>query len=187
MVPSKKCKWNKSLYHSTQSIANGLEAIRTLLLFNNNEKHLSRNHPNHDRLHNIGPSTYISSKRNIFFFSHRSTPLKRRTYRSHIPKQNICLMWPYGIRIPFRSVFQTRRQNKWTSRWTNVVSQLARVILRTTNHIAFFDHFYTSLALAYYLAKQGIHCVGTLQQNRLRNCRLADKEHLKKTTIPSGT
>ncbi|XP_052756520.1 piggyBac transposable element-derived protein 4-like [Galleria mellonella] len=55
------------------------------------------------------------------------------------------------------------------------------------NHIVFFDNFYTSLPLVNYLNKQGIQCVGTIQQNRLPNCRLPDKKELMKTSIPRGT
>lgn len=69
----------------------------------------------------------------------------------------------------------------------NVVLRLARVIPRMRNHIVFFDNFYTSLPLVYYLAKQGIHCVGTVQQNRLPNCRLPDKKDLLKAAVPRGT
>lgn len=69
----------------------------------------------------------------------------------------------------------------------NMVLRLARVIPRMRNHIVFFDNFYTSLPLVYHLAKQGIHCVGTVQQNRLPNCRLPDKKEYLYTTVPRGT
>lgn len=45
---------------------------------------------------------------------------------------------------------------------------------------------YTSLPLVYYLTKQGIHCIGTVQQKRLPNCRKPDKDLLK-AAVPRGT
>lgn len=51
----------------------------------------------------------------------------------------------------------------------------------------FFDRFYILLSLACCLSKQGLHCVGTVQKNRLANCRFTCKKDLMKTTIPRRT
>ncbi|CAK1596317.1 unnamed protein product [Parnassius mnemosyne] len=69
---------------------------------------------------------------------------------------------------------------------SNVVLRLARVVPRMVNHIIFFDNFYTSLPLMFHLAKQGIHSLGSVQQNRLPNCRLPDKKEYMKANVSRG-
>lgn len=58
----------------------------------------------------------------------------------------------------------------------NVVFRLLRGVPRYQNYIVYFDNFYTSLPLIYFLAKQGIHSVGTVQQNRIPNSKLPEKK-----------
>lgn len=66
----------------------------------------------------------------------------------------------------------------------NVVIKLARAIPRRMNHIVYFDNFYTSLPLMYYMAKQGIWCLGTVQRNRLgKFCKLPTKQQVMAKSV----
>lgn len=66
----------------------------------------------------------------------------------------------------------------------NVVIKLARAIPRRMNHIVYFDNFYTSLPLMYYMAKQGIWCLGTVQRNRLgKSCKLPTKQQVMAKSV----
>ncbi|GBN90632.1 hypothetical protein AVEN_104711-1 [Araneus ventricosus] len=69
----------------------------------------------------------------------------------------------------------------------NVVVRLLRGVPRMINHIIYFDNFYTSLPLVYFLAKQGIHTVGTVQQNRIPNNKLPDRKTFMKKSVPRGS
>lgn len=54
-------------------------------------------------------------------------------------------------------------------------------------HTIYFDKFYTSLPLVYFLAKQGIHTVGTVRQNRIPNNKLPDRKTFQKKSVPRGS
>lgn len=70
----------------------------------------------------------------------------------------------------------------------NTVIKLSRCIPRSQNHILYFDNFYTSLPLMYYMAKEGISCLGTVQRNRLgKNCKLPSREEVMKKSVPRGS
>ncbi|GBN71622.1 hypothetical protein AVEN_101045-1 [Araneus ventricosus] len=69
----------------------------------------------------------------------------------------------------------------------NVVVRLLRGVPRMINHIIYFDNFYTSLPLVYFLAKQGIHTVGTVQQNRIPNNKIPDRKTFMKKSVPRGS
>ena len=62
----------------------------------------------------------------------------------------------------------------------NVVIRLARSIPQNLNHKLFYDNFFTSPALQVYLAKKGIHSVGTVRANRLPSCSLKSEAEMKK-------
>lgn len=70
----------------------------------------------------------------------------------------------------------------------NVVIKLARAIPRRMNHIVYFDNFYTSLPLMYYMAKQGIWCLGIVQRNRLgKSYKLPTNMGRYRIRMKSGT
>lgn len=69
----------------------------------------------------------------------------------------------------------------------NVVVRLLRGVPRKQNHIIYFDNFYTSLSLVVFLAKSGIHTLGTVQQNRIPNTKLPEKKNFMKTFVPRGS
>lgn len=68
----------------------------------------------------------------------------------------------------------------------NTVVRLARLVTRNVNHIIYFDNFYTSVPLVIYLAKEGIFSLGTVRVNRLRNCKLPEKNIIMKKNVPRG-
>ncbi|XP_047541815.1 uncharacterized protein LOC125074530 [Vanessa atalanta] len=68
----------------------------------------------------------------------------------------------------------------------NTVVRLARMVPRNVNHIIYFDNFYTSVPLVTYLAKEGIFSLGTVRVNRLRNCKLPEKNTIMKKNVPRG-
>ncbi|GBM81934.1 Chimeric ERCC6-PGBD3 protein [Araneus ventricosus] len=62
----------------------------------------------------------------------------------------------------------------------NVVIRLSREIPRNQNYKLYFDRYYSSLNLSVYLFQQGIQCVGTIQRNRIPNCKFRNDQELKK-------
>ncbi|XP_063384488.1 piggyBac transposable element-derived protein 3-like [Cydia fagiglandana] len=208
--PSVRAYWHEKYgYEPVKSVmpVNKFERIRSLLHFNDNTKHLTREHPDHDRLHKIRPVIeHLNEK-----FS--SIPMDQRlsvdeqmcsTKIGHFLKQYLpnkphkwgyklfvlCSLMGYAYRFEVYSGQEKKDRPAGEpdlGKTNNVVLRLARVIPRMRNHIVFFDNFYTSLPLVYHLAKQGIHCVGTVQQNRLPNCRLPDKKEMLKASVPRGT
>lgn len=60
------------------------------------------------------------------------------------------------------------------------------MVPRNVNHIIYFDNFYTSVPLVTYLAKEGIFSLGTVRVNRLRNCKLPEKNTIMKKNVPRG-
>ncbi|CAK1547958.1 unnamed protein product [Leptosia nina] len=100
----------------------------------------------------------------------------------------LCYLMGYAYIFEVYSGQEEKKDEPDLGITNNVVIRLARAIPRMNNHIVFFDNFYTSLPLVnYYLNKQGIQYVETIQQNRVPNCRLPDKKELMKTFVPRGT
>ncbi|KAL6488775.1 hypothetical protein MHYP_G00025160 [Metynnis hypsauchen] len=62
----------------------------------------------------------------------------------------------------------------------NVVLKLAQVIEGSVNHLLYFDNWFSSLDLFVALAKRRIPALGTVRQNRLRDCSFSKDETLKK-------
>ncbi|GBN01523.1 PiggyBac transposable element-derived protein 1 [Araneus ventricosus] len=62
----------------------------------------------------------------------------------------------------------------------NVVIRLSREIPRNQNYKLYFDRYYSSLNFSVYLFQQGIQCVGTIQRNRITNCKFRNDQELKK-------
>lgn len=62
-----------------------------------------------------------------------------------------------------------------------VVSSLCKTIPQPQLSVVYFDNWFTSVELVYYLRKNyGIFSTGTAIQNRLRNCPLIEDKALKK-------
>ena len=63
---------------------------------------------------------------------------------------------------------------------SNVVVNLAETIPNDANHLLYFDRWFTSVPLQVHMAGKGIHCLGTVNVNRLPGVAFAtDKEFQK--------
>ncbi|CAG4954515.1 unnamed protein product [Colias eurytheme] len=187
---------------------NRFEKIRRIIHFNNNDMHKPINDPNHDKLHKLRPVIdHLNEK-----FS--SIPLDQRlsideqmcaTKIRHFMKQYLPLKphkWGFKLFMlcslmgyAYKFIIYSGKDNEpmlenETDVGTvgNVVIKLSRAIPRTMNHIVYFDNFYTSLPLMYYLAKQGIWCLGTVQRNRLgKSCKLPTKQQVMAKSVERGS
>lgn len=173
---------------------------------NNNETHLPREHPQHDRLYKISP---ILSHLNEKF---ATVPMEQRlsideqmcaTKVAHFMKQYlpnkphkwgfklyvICSVKGYAHKFEIYTGQETERFQDEPDFGLvgNVVIRLARGVPRHINHIIYFVNFYTSIPLVTHLAKQGIYSLGTVQSNRLVNCKLPEKKSLLKKSVPRGS
>lgn len=63
---------------------------------------------------------------------------------------------------------------------SNVVMRLAHMIPKHQNYQLYFDNYFTSLRLLEYLAKEGIHSLGTIRRNRIPDCKLLPKKVILK-------
>ncbi|GFT96866.1 DDE_Tnp_1_7 domain-containing protein [Nephila pilipes] len=66
---------------------------------------------------------------------------------------------------------------------TGNVVRLLRGVPRMMNHIIYFNSFYFSLPLVNFLAKQGVHTVETVQQNRITSNKLPDRKYFMKKSV----
>lgn len=187
---------------------NRFEKLRRFIHFNDNRQHLPTDHPKHDRLHKLRPVLDHLNER----FS--SVPYEQRlsldeqmcaTKMGHFLKQylpNKPHKWGFKLFVlccllGYAYKFEVYSGKQATERKTNepeigvignTVIRLTRDVPRNVNHVIYFDNFYTSLPLLYYFSKEGIHCLGTIQRNRLgKDCKLPTKIDVMKSTIPRGT
>ena len=63
---------------------------------------------------------------------------------------------------------------------SNVVVRLAREIPRNCYYKVYFDNYYTSVPVITYLAKLGIHSLGTVRRNRLPSCKVPSEAEGRK-------
>ncbi|GBP47242.1 PiggyBac transposable element-derived protein 2 [Eumeta japonica] len=184
---------------------NRFETIRKYLHFNDNDKHLPRDHVDHDRLHKIRPVVnYLNEK-------FASIPMEQRlsideqmcaTKVAHFMKQYLpnkphkwgfklfvlCSVGGYAHKFEIYTGEDYKRlpDEPDFGPVGNVVIRLVRGVPRHINHIIYFDNFYTSIPLVAHLGKEGIFTLGTVQSNRLVNCKLPDKKELMKKCYPRG-
>ncbi|CAK1587806.1 unnamed protein product [Parnassius mnemosyne] len=209
--PSIRSYWaNNVRFHpiADTMTVNRFEKIREILHFNDNEGHLPREHPEHDRLHKI--RTIVDHLNQRFMsvpFDHRLSLDEQMcaTKISHFMKQYLpnkphkwgfklyvlcCLM---GYAYSFEIYSGTHDYKRLPSEpnlgaVSNTVVRLLRPVPRKVNHIVYFDNFYSSLTLFHHLHKEGIYCLGTVQRNRLgKTCKLPKKEDVQKTSVPRGS
>ena len=62
---------------------------------------------------------------------------------------------------------------------SNSVLRLAKIIPINKNHLLYFDNWFTSLPLLYYLAKLKIFCLEIVRVNRLKGCDLPSDKEMK--------
>ncbi|CAH4029594.1 unnamed protein product [Pieris brassicae] len=183
------------------------EKIRSTLHFADNTLCLPKDHPDYDRLFKIRP---LEEMLNCQF---GKVPLDQRlsideqmcaTKMSHYIKQYmpnkphkwgfklylICSLQGYAHRFEVYSGGGSKNNilpgEPDLGESGNTVVRLTRMVPRNVNHIIYFDNFYTSVPLVTYLAKEGIFSLGTVRVNRLRNCKLPDKNTIMKKNVPRG-
>ncbi|XP_061728471.1 LOW QUALITY PROTEIN: piggyBac transposable element-derived protein 4-like [Cydia pomonella] len=187
---------------------NRFEKIREIIHFNNNQQHKPMTHPEHDRLHKLRPVIdHLNEK-----FS--SVPMEQRlsideqmcaTKIGHFMKQYLpnkphkwgfklfvlCSLSGYAYRFIIYSgkdLEPLQPGEADVGVVGNTVIKLSRGIPWKVNHIVYFDNYYTSLPLMYYMAKEGILCLGTVQRNRLgKNCKLPTKPQVMARSVPRGS
>ena len=57
---------------------------------------------------------------------------------------------------------------------------MIREVSRFENYIVYMDNYYTSIPLLVFLRTQGIHSIGTINRNRIKNCKLPDPKAMMK-------
>lgn len=63
---------------------------------------------------------------------------------------------------------------------SNIVVRLSRKIERNVSHKLYFDNYYfTSVKLMVYLARNGIHALGTVRRNRIPNTKMPNEKQMK--------
>lgn len=209
--PNVRSFWNTK--HGFQAIketmpVNRFEKIRRILHFNDNDTHRPVNDPNHDRLHKLRPVIEHLNER------FASVPMDQRlsideqmcaTKIGHFMKQYLplkphkwgfklfmlCSLMGYAYKF---IIYSGKDNDPMLENETdvgvvgNVVIKLSRGIQRKVNHILYFDNFYSSLPLMYFMAKEGILCLGTVQRNRLgKNCKLPTKQQVVARSVERGS
>lgn len=179
---------------------NKFEKIRQTLHFNDNSKNVSRNDPEHDRIFKIRPvvESCNAAYKKVLLEEHLcvdeqmcSTKARNVLKRYNPQKPH---KWGYKIYVlsgvsgyAYKTEIETGKENVTLPEEpdlgaaSNVVMRLARMIPRHQNYQLYFDNYFTSLRLLEYLAKEGIHGLGTIRKNRIPDCKLLpEKEMLKK-------
>ncbi|KAJ8259928.1 hypothetical protein GJAV_G00175100 [Gymnothorax javanicus] len=77
-------------------------------------------------------------------------------------------------------VYQPTEDETGLGASAGVVYRLASTLPRGKSHKVFADKYFTSLPLIQKLRQQGIHYVGTVRANRIKNCKLMEEKDLKK-------
>lgn len=209
--PSVRSFWSKygfSQIMQTMTV-NRFEKLRSVIHFNDNSEHKPVGHPNHDRLHKIRP---MIEHLNAQFTS--IAPYEQRlsldeqmcaTKVAHFMKQYLpnkphkwgfklfvlCSLSGYAYNFEIYSGkhdYDNLQGEPDLGAVGNTVIRLCRSVPRNINHIIYFDNFYTSIPLLYYLKKQGIYALGTIQRNRLgKNCKLPAQKDFMKDSISRGS
>lgn len=184
---------------------NRFEKIRQFLHFNDNSKHLSRDHPNHDRLHKLRPLiTHLNTRtKNSILPLEAQLSIDEQlcsTKVRHYMKQYLPMKphkWGFKLFVlcgvsgyAYNFELYSGQENNEAQRVdasepdlgasANVVVRLSRIIPRNQNYRLYFDNYYTTPALLAYLAHNGIYSLGTVRRNRIMNCKLPTEKEIKK-------
>lgn len=180
-----------------------MKKIKQFLHFSDNQNNILVNQPGHDHLYRILPILETLKKR------FQSVPLEETlsvdeqlcaTKAKHFLKQYIPMKphkWGYKLYIisgvsefAYNLEIYNGQENDPSLRLdnepdlgpsSNFVARLAGVIPYYLNYKLYYDNYYTSIPLMVYLTKMGIHSVGTVRRNRLKNALLpSDKTMLAK-------
>ena len=62
----------------------------------------------------------------------------------------------------------------------DVVLKMTSTLPAGKNHKVFADNYFTSVPLVEHLKKRGIHYIGTVRMNRVRDCNMMEEKEMKK-------
>ncbi|GFW35998.1 piggyBac transposable element-derived protein 3 [Trichonephila clavipes] len=182
-LPNYRAYWSEELgldrIKETMSLKI-FETIRQYLHFNDNDKHLPRDHPNHDRLHKIRPPYDELNKNFVKVPSERHLSIDEKicsTKVRHYTKQYLPIKphkWGFKLFVlcgisgfAYKSeIYSGPQENNEKYRQkgeldlgasANVVIRLARIISRNKDYKLYFDNYDTSITLLAYLSKEKIY------------------------------
>ncbi|GBN05381.1 PiggyBac transposable element-derived protein 1 [Araneus ventricosus] len=181
------------------------EKLHSSLHFNDNTKIPDHQSPDHDKLYKIRPILDYLNQRCL------SVPMSERlsideqmcaTKARHHMKMYMKVKphkWGYKLYVlcgdmGFAHKFEIYSGQENDPKFRrdgepdigpsgNVVIRLSREIPRNQNYKLYFDRYYSSLNLFVYLFQQGIQSVGTIQRNRIPNCKFRNDQELKKEPL----
>ena len=173
--------------------------IKSNMHFNDNSKCVTnKDHPDYDKLFKIRP--LISHLQ--FKFRQISKPQRLCVDEQMIPFKGISTLkqymplkpvkWGYKVHclcgadgVVYDFIIYTGKIEPLSGEpdlgaSSNVVVNLAETIPNDANHLLYFDRWFTSVPLQVHMAGKGIHCLGTVNVNRLPGVAFAtDKEFQK--------
>lgn len=206
--PSIRKYWSANLGNdiikNTMTV-NMFEKIKQFLHFSNNQNMIPVNQPGHDHLYRIRVRLILETLKKRF----QSVPLEETlsvdeqlcaTKANYYLKQYIPMKphkWDYKLFImsgvsgfAYNLEIYNGQKNDPFLRLDNepdiglsskVVVRLARIIPLNLNYKLYYDNYYTSIPSMIYFKKIGIHSVGPVRRNRLKNALLpSDKTMLAK-------
>ena len=176
------------------------EQIKSNLHFNdNNNCETNKDHPNYDKLFKIRP--FIAHLAEKFkeipkpqrlCVDEQMIPIKGiPSLKQYMPLKPVkwgykvhCLCGSDGIMYDFIIYSEKieplpNEPNLGAS--SNIVINLATTIPNDLNHLLYFNRWFTSLPLQMHLKKKGIHCLGTVNINRLPRIGFATDKEFQKT------
>ncbi|XP_053969881.1 piggyBac transposable element-derived protein 2-like [Anastrepha ludens] len=199
--PNVRSYWGR---HSFQPIKNAMpvnrfEEIRSYIHFADGSKRPSRDHADYDILYLVRP---IIKHMNVRFssvpMSQRlsvdeqmcGTKMSKTNIKQYMPKKphkwgfkivSICDTkgFSYSFELFTGAADNVREEGMPDlGAASNIVVRLSRNIPDFSNHIVYFDNYFTSLGLLVYLRSRGIYSLGTFRANRVKNCKLCSDEQL---------
>lgn len=204
-LPNSRSFWNETIgnniIQNTMSV-NKFEEIRKNLHFNDNNKMLPAENPEHDRLHKIRPLiTHLQEKcksiplEENLSIDEQICPTKSRSFlKMYMPLKPhkwgyklfvLCGVSGFSYNFEVYTGLENNSEKRLPSEpnlgaCANVVMRLSRCIPENINHKLYFDNYYTTLAVMVELAKKNIHCLGTLRKNRIPGLLLPNENEMKK-------
>ncbi|XP_055910782.1 piggyBac transposable element-derived protein 3-like [Eupeodes corollae] len=185
------------------------EKIRSVIHFNDNQNFIPRDQLGHDRLFRIRPilealkkKCQAVPKRETLSVDEQMCATKACNFlRQYLP--NKPHKWGYkllvlcddkGFAYNFEVYSGTENADQFRlpdepdlGASSNIVVRLCRCVPRNKNYKVFFDNYYTSPELISYLAKIGIHSLGTVNKGRLgSNLQLPSQKQLSDANKTRG-
>lgn len=204
-LPNCRAYWSEDLgfekIKETMTV-NRYEKIRRYLHFNDNEKHLPRENPDYDRLHKLRPLIDCLNKNfckdipieQFLSVDEQICSTKARHHlKQYLPNKPhkwgfkffvLCGVSGYAYNFEMYSGQENAEKDRLINELdlgasANVVVRLTRIVPKNLNYRIYFDNYYTSIPLLVYLAKQGIHSLGTVRRNRVPNCKFPDEKSMR--------